>query len=294
MINNGPKLAYFGHHKCGSKMILKIVNTTCRFMGLKHAHFHSPAMWGYYDNLMCLDQIVDNMGLDFVSYISADIKFIGNKERFRGVHVIRDPRDIAVSSYFSNRYSHSTEHWPELSEFRNLLERLPKNEGLLENMKFMAKLRVDGRDLNLFDSLVEWDYSMPNVLEIKFEDLVTHPYQSFIEIFEFLGLIDDMGMSVSSAKSLFRLILQDKYPQLASFSKIRQIPAWMLFSFVYSNRFSKLSKGREMGQEDVKSHYRKGAAGDWVNHFNAQHKKYFKESYGDILVKLGYEKDNGW
>jgi sulfotransferase family protein len=294
MIDNKPMLAYFGHHKCGSTMILRVVEKLCHYTGLRHAHFHSPKMWGYHNNSFTLDCLVENLGLDFVSYISADIKYIGDKQRYRGIHVVRDPRDIVVSSYFSHRYSHPTDHWPELIEFRKLLGKLPEDEGLLENMKFTAKLRVDGWDLNFFDTLIEWDYSMSNVMEVKFEDLVANPYQIFLAMFEFLGLVDDTDMLVSGIKSLLRYKLQSRHPHWLTFKKIDQIPAWMLFSFVHANRFAKLAGGRDQGQEDVRSHYRRGTPGDWKNHFNDQHKNFFKDYYNDLLIKLGYEKDDNW
>jgi hypothetical protein len=294
MSHRRPTLAYFGHHRCGSTMILRVVEKLCHYMGLRHAHFHSPKMWGYPDSSSTLDVLVEDLGLDFVSYISADIKYIGDKQKYRGVHVIRDPRDIVVSSYFSHRYSHPTHYWPELIEFRKLLEKLPEDEGLLENMKFTAKLRIDGWNLNLFDTLMEWDYFMPNLMEIKFEDLVTKPYQIFVEMFEFLGLVDNTDIMALGIKSLLRYKLQSRYPQLPIFRKINQIPAWMLFSFVYTNRFTKLAGGRDRGQEDIHSHYRKGTPGDWKNYFNEQHKKFFKDHYNDLLIKLGYEEDDKW
>ena len=34
--------------------------------------------------------------------------------------------------------------------------------------------------------------------------------------------------------------------------------------------------------------------GDWANHFEAEHVAYFKEHYGGLLIKLGYEKDDDW
>src|SRR5688572_14278774 len=157
MITDGPTLAYFGHHKCGSTMLLIVIERLCHYMGLKHAHFHSPKQWKYDGISRTLDDVVEDLKLDFVSYISADTKFIADKQKYRGIHVIRDPRDIIVSSYFSHRYSHPTDYWPELSEFRKLLEKLPEEEGLLENIKFIAKLRVDGWDLNLFNTLMDWD-----------------------------------------------------------------------------------------------------------------------------------------
>jgi hypothetical protein len=58
--------------------------------------------------------------------------------------------------------------------------------------------------------------------------------------------------------------------------------------------FETLSKGRERGQEDPKSFLRKGVAGDWQNVFNEKDKQIFKEEAGNLLVKLGYEKDYDW
>ncbi len=73
-----------------------------------------------------------------------------------------------------------------------------------------------------------------------------------------------------------------------------KIPYWKALNIIHNNRFSKLSKGRELSEEDKKSHYRKGVIGDWKNHFKESHKIFFKEKYGDLLIKLGYEKDNDW
>jgi len=44
-----------------------------------------------------------------------------------------------------------------------------------------------------------------------------------------------------------------------------------------------------------KSHtFRLGKTGGWREHFTAEHKKLFKDVAGDLLVKLGYEKNNAW
>ncbi|MBX3037001.1 MAG: sulfotransferase domain-containing protein [Anaerolineales bacterium] len=40
--------------------------------------------------------------------------------------------------------------------------------------------------------------------------------------------------------------------------------------------------------------FRSGKTGEWKKHFNEQHKQIFKEVAGDLLLKLGYEKDNTW
>ena len=44
-----------------------------------------------------------------------------------------------------------------------------------------------------------------------------------------------------------------------------------------------------------KSHtFRSGKTGGWRNHFTDEHKKLFKDVAGDLLVRLGYEKNNDW
>ncbi len=40
--------------------------------------------------------------------------------------------------------------------------------------------------------------------------------------------------------------------------------------------------------------FRSGKTGEWKKHFTEEHKKIFKEAAGDLLVRLGYEKDNNW
>ena len=44
-----------------------------------------------------------------------------------------------------------------------------------------------------------------------------------------------------------------------------------------------------------KSHtFRSGKTGSWREHFTEDHKNLFKDVAGDVLVKLGYEKNNDW
>lgn len=44
-----------------------------------------------------------------------------------------------------------------------------------------------------------------------------------------------------------------------------------------------------------KSHtFRSGKTGDWREHFTEEHKKLFKDTTGDLLMKMEYERDNDW
>lgn len=52
--------------------------------------------------------------------------------------------------------------------------------------------------------------------------------------------------------------------------------------------------GRNEGQENQKSFYRKGVSGDWMNHFAEDDKAVFKAVTGNRLMRLGYERNDSW
>lgn len=252
-------MAYFGHHKAGTTWISKIINSVCLYREIKVAGFHSPEVFNY-----DLKTTITHNNITFFSYTNADISYVHHIPNLKGFHVVRDPRDIVVSAYFSHLYSHATEYWPELVEQRNRLRCLSKNEGLLLTIKFLEHLKVNNLALYLFDSMYNWDYSLHNIMELKFEDIISNPYEKFAEIFRFLGIGDDLKALTALKEAL------------------------------KENDFFAMSGGRSPGQEDIKNHYRKGVSGDWRNHFQKEHINYFKAKYNDLLIKLGYEVCQDW
>ena len=68
----------------------------------------------------------------------------------------------------------------------------------------------------------------------------------------------------------------------------------LLEEAVQRHSFSILAGGRAPGQEDRGSHYRKGVAGDWRNHFTVELARRFEHLYGDMLLLAGYETKKGW
>jgi hypothetical protein len=100
-----------------------------------------------------------------------------------------------------------------------------------------------------------------NYTEVKYEDLLERPEEETRRLLEFLHA--DSGDEV-----------------------VRECVA--------SASFENWTKGRERGQEDPSAFLRKGVAGDWKNVFTERDKEIFKERAGDLLIDLGYEKDNVW
>ncbi len=112
--------------------------------------------------------------------------------------------------------------------------------------------------------MYEWHYDDPGIFETKYEFLVKDPLSLLHSILQFLHLFPDI-LSEQQLNDILQL-----------------------------HSFEKLTGGRIRGQENPYHHYRKGVPGDWREYFSAANKRYFKERYGDLLVKLGYENDFNW
>lgn len=173
---------------------------------------------------------------------------------YRGLHIIRDPRDVLVSACYYHQKS--DEPWLHLPQdefggqsYHQAINALPDL-----NAKFLFEMQnSSGRIIN---QMTSWDYDNPDFIEMKYEDLIEDVnLKLFHEIFSFLGF---------SGKQIPRLL---------------QI-AWdnSLFS----------------GNKDGHKHVRSGASKQWPKHFNSVIKANFVDCFGDCLIKLGYEEDNNW
>jgi hypothetical protein len=275
-----PLLAFFGHHKCASSWITDIVAAVCAELGLRQVVVHADRDFGH-----DLQAFVDAQRADWLIYSNADWSRVQGLRSFRGFHVVRDPRDISVSAYYSHLYSHGVDAgWPELADYREQLKRLPKDEGLLAEI---VRLRAE------VESMRTWDYGDARILELKMEDLTADPYPYFLRIFEFLGLVDDRRLTLAR-RALYAphkaMRVLGKLTGLPFPSLFARLPAERVLGIVWENDFRKKAGGRRQGEEDTRSHYRKGVAGDWKNHFKAEHRAYFERHYRDALEKLGYER----
>ena len=116
-------------------------------------------------------------------------------------------------------------------------------------------------------------------------------------VFRFLGALDETHRGKKA---------QAKYLLTSSANVIRRhyklpigkpmatLPVERLLGIVHDHRFESQTAGRAAGDEDVKSHYRKGTAGDWRNHFTPEHVAAFKQRHNELLIRLGYETGSDW
>jgi len=283
MKSNLPLLGYFGHHKSATVWIRSIIKQVCKALDLNHVAVSNVRAFN-----QDLAAFVDENNIDFISYTNAKFEFVQPLENLKGFHVVRDPRDIVVSAYFSHLKTHTTEGWSELVEFRDRLNSISKDEGLILEMDFRR---------NSFNDMYDWNYSSQHIKELKMEDLTQKPQEGFTEIFRHLGLMKTPSVLERAIQQVLKAVaISDKQakPDSKAIAELDEISEEHLAKIIQANAFSVKSGGRNPGEEDLNSHFRKGIAGDWKNHFNQQHIDYFKEQYGDLLIKLGYEKDKNW
>lgn len=282
-----PLMAAFGHHKCATMWVHSICGQVCVELGLSEGEVFLERDFGG-----DLQRYVRKEKVDFLLYGNADFRQVRRLplQTMRAFHYVRDPRDIVVSAYFSHRNSHSTKAWPELIAYREKLRSCSKDEGLFLELDFRSEQ---------FEEMRSWQDNSDEscIRSYRIEDVFSSPYQTFLDIFSYLGLLDEEYYSPSSrmrfllakASARFGKGISLRFP-----SGLTTIPPERLLGIVYERDFSKLSGGRKKGQTDPSSHYRSGVHGDWVNHFSIEHLQAFKERYGDLVLQYGYESDPDW
>ncbi len=227
------------HHKAGTNWLASIFRKASDCYEFEMYEGESPESFGSFD-IVFQDHSV------FTSSLL--------KETFRGVHMIRDPRDVVISGCFYHQ--RSNEPWLHIKRQRygglSYQEKLNSYETLSEKLLFeMEHISV----LTIKD-MWAWDYQSPSFYEVKYEDLVQDSeLTQFREMFSFLGFSDTNFMhemlSIAHDNSLFS------------------------------------------GKVDT-SHVRSGAGQQWPEYFDKKLKRRFLELFGSVLIELGYEDDHSW
>ena len=170
---------------------------------------------------------------------------------YRGVHVMRDPRDMIVSGYHYHKWTH--ESWvhrlDEAGEsYQQKLNRLDKTEGLF--------LEIDHFIFFYRDALTAWDLDDPDLFEVSYEALMGPDKRAkYGEIFTHLGF---------------------RNAELALATDLMQL-------FEAESR-----SGKASGEISQKSHVRSGKSGQWEAELEPDHLAYIDQELGSVLRKFGY------
>lgn len=172
---------------------------------------------------------------------------------YRGVHVMRDPRDMIVSSYHYHLWTN--ESWAHVPDengqtYQEKLNAADKTEGL-----FMAI-----RHFIFFNReiLENWDMDDPDMLEVPYDALMgPEREQVYDRIFRFMGL-------------------EGKHHELG----IRLMRAFE------AGRRSRVAKDRP----NERAHIRSGKSGQWKAELEPAHIAFIEQELGHILDKFGFER----
>ncbi|MAT95504.1 MAG: sulfotransferase [Halioglobus sp.] len=279
-------LCFFGHHRCASSWTHGMLRSLAVGAGWRYrAVLDSRKLQGGLANDLA------EQAPEVLALVNARREDLAVLPPFRGVHIVRDPRDVLVSAYFSHRNSHPTQDWPELVPHRQALRAANEADGLLLELDWRAQQ---------FAEMAAWDYHDERILEWRMEELVRDPLPYLQELFRFWHRLAPQPEHWAAGVRRFY--------NRATGSVARRLhgkvtlPAWRardisptaLEQAVTRHSFQRKSGGRSPGQVQPDHHYRSGVAGDWRKHFTRELRTEFKRRHGDLLMQLGYEKDDQW
>lgn len=282
--------AFFGRHKTASTWARSILEEAAAALGLRVLTIHVPEQWSAYPSV---GDLVRAERPDLLVMTNATQEDFESLPPLLGLNVVRDPRDIVVSGYFSHLHSHpdtlfGVTFW-ELIEHRKILSTVDAHEGLLQEIEFSGMF---------LDPMAAWNYANPGVLELKMEDMIADPAAVWGRALRHLDLVTPPGGAEPLRTAAFHWNLAPRrgVPRpLAAVRRVlprvplRRLPGSYARSATDRFTFARMSKGRQPGQEDVTSHYRRGVPGDWRTHFTDEHIARMRERHGDLVRRLGYE-----
>lgn len=193
-----PVLVFFGRHKCATRYVSNVLDACAKALGVSFVNISMPEPRSIDWTLRHLPPEVRILrATPYPSQIRALLD--KNQVRFKGFHLVRDPRDMVVSGYFSHRNSHP-ERWIFQKMHFAALRQLPFEQGLRREIDYTGWLELE--DMNA------WETDDPRIEEVKFETLVNEPKPVFEK------LLNESELAVDS-NILARILDENKFEKLS-------------------------------------------------------------------------------
>ncbi len=189
------------YHKCLTvyfKRVMHGVYNLCMPWSRGYRHFNS--------HLQNFNAQVEGLQVASVNNRALDLDGLAERlGRFKISRFLRDPRDLVVSAYFYHR--RGAEDWVQLEapttddwyfanaqipgamqariddgerlSYAAYLQSLPDEEGLLAELELRAPH---------LESMAAWPQQHPDILTLRYEDILGHEERAFGKIFDFYGM----------------------------------------------------------------------------------------------------------
>jgi len=234
------KILVFTYHKSGTVLFEKVMGRVGARLGLQ--------VQIIYGRVTALNSAID------ITIMAHSLLGLRLKEPFRGIRILRDPRDIWVSGYLYHRrcsegwcvntdmiprspigYPHVPLSMLHLSEStkRNFLNNLggrSYQQNLLDrDLVAGLAFELSGYTATTLNAISEWQ-PRQEVLDVKLEALVADYDATMVRIFNHLGLNEEqcaIAVELAAAEDVRRMdnVMLDHHPHIFSrtLSKWRQI-----------------------------------------------------------------------
>ncbi|MCP9884667.1 hypothetical protein KBY97_05945 [Synechococcus sp. ATX 2A4] len=173
---------------------------------------------------------------------------------YRGLHLIRDPRDVLISG--AHYHGRSDEAWLHARQARFMGRTCQQAIGGCRSLADAIAFEMRHEGGRTIREMLSWTYSNPLIFEAKYEDL-----------------IGDDGMERMAKTFAFLCYPQDALPELVAIARSVSI---------------------FHGGADCLGHVRDGSAKQWVQVFDERLKALFIDCFDDALIRLGYEVNHAW
>jgi len=258
------------YHKVGTVLLLKVVQALCSEFG-----------WSSRFVLGRIGTVPTDA--DIVLFLHSLVDLDSVAVPYVGAHFVRDPRDVIVSGYLYHMrcqeewctnqdldptspirfpkvpYSmvHRSEQWKKQylhslggRSYQENLRSLDQRDGLLFEMRNYGSWTIEG--------MLNWNYSRPNMLEVRFETLMGEFDATFKTLFE------SFGLSAQDVSRASRIAAKEDLGRMTD----KQIEAM--------------------------DHVSSRGTTKWQEYFGEIHKEAFGKRFGDAVIHLGYETTNDW
>jgi hypothetical protein len=225
---------------------------------------HHKAMTTYFNAVLRFFAYSARMKFEKISLEQPDPAtqiFLSNHSRmdltplapYRGVHLMRDPRDMIVSGYHYHRWTNETwVHRPDEAgrTYQQKLLEADKHTGLF--------IEIDHFIFFYREQLEAWDMDDPDILEVPYEELMGDGRdQLYHDIFAHLNVADNIAAIGVDLMRLFE---------------------------------AKRRTGRAKDADKAKhQHIRSGRKEQWREELTQEHLDYIEVQLGPVLRKFGYQ-----
>lgn len=205
------------NHKCGTVYFKNVLRQVCKKTNAKFIPVSKPLGDIDCTRFFVQEQIKEKknriLNLFFRSDEFNELFFFPNSTYqipdlmkvpdYRAFMMIRDPRDVIVSGYFSHKNSHPLGEWSDLENIRMKLNELSLNDGLLSEID-------RGYALNWFKTV---GFNNPKIKIVRFEDFVCENFRTVRDIVDFLNIsISDDSLLEIVKQNTFERQTQGRSP----------------------------------------------------------------------------------